>query len=268
MPEVPSNMQDGLAHLELEAKSKDGKRISSQSTVSSISPYSDQFPGQSSTPAHTSQQPRGYTASYDHTNAQAYQDAYNNTTTIDERHSNTMTAHIIPHGKDSAFPRLIDAGPNVPPSDDEKEEVLERARAIVLNSNDPEMQLAWAQDALLWVETAVGHRLRETAGIDRSPTPTVEHQLRVDAISIVCFLADQHHPKAVFMKGVWHEFAKFGYPLDKFESIRLYRIAAEKGYARAEYRIGTQYEALSDMHVSLYDFHIPGDFVWLINHGY
>lgn len=148
----------------------------------------------------------------------------------------------------SHFPPVKDAGPNVPPSDEEKEEVLERARTLVLNSNDPEMQLAWAQDALLWVESAV--MLRDRTVVDqtqRPPTPKVEHQLRVDAISIISFLAEQTHPKALFLKATWHEFGKFGFALDRKEAFQGYRKAAEKGYARAEYRIGTQYEGMQDM---------------------
>ncbi|KAK6596945.1 Chitin synthase regulatory factor 4 [Botrytis cinerea] len=118
----------------------------------------------------------------------------------------------------SPFPKPRNAGQNVPLSDEDKEEVLERARPMVLKSSDPEMQLAWAQDALSWVEVAI------------------------DAISIVNFLAEQQHPKAEFMKAMWLEFGKFGYRMDKKESFQGYQRAAQKGYARAEYRIGMQFE--------------------------
>lgn len=147
----------------------------------------------------------------------------------------------------SPFPKIINRPQNVPPSDDEKEQTLEAARLPVLNSNDPEMQLAWAQDALSHVDAAQLHELRisETQGA-RPSTPQIEHQLRVDAMNVVQFLADQHHPKAMFMRGMWLEFGKFGLRADKKEAFRCYSRAAGKGYARAEYRMGMQFEQSND----------------------
>jgi TPR repeat protein len=147
----------------------------------------------------------------------------------------------------SIFPKLPSRPPNVPPSDDEKEAVLENARLPVLNSNDPEMQLAWAQDALAYVDTAQLHeqRIAEIQGA-RPVTPAVEHQLRVDAMNVTGFLADQFHPKAEFMRGMWLEFGKFGLRVDKKEAFRSYTRAAQKGYARAEYRMGMQFEQSND----------------------
>jgi len=244
MPEVPSNMQDQLAHLELEARDSKGHRISSQSTSSSIpSPnYQQSFHTRESSLSsiNTLQKPSapGFTASYEHTNAAAYQNL------------NRMSLQRFGGGQDSPkfspFPKLRDAGPNVPLSDDEKEEVLERARPVVLKSTDPEMQLAWAQDALTWVEIAAAHnsRLQQTDGHQtRSMTPKIEHQLREDALSIVEFLAEQHHPKAEFMKGMWLEFGKFGHRVDKKESFQSYRRSAERNFPRAQYRMGMQYES-------------------------
>lgn len=62
-------------------------------------------------------------------------------------------------------------------------------------------------------------------------------------MNIVNFLAEQHHPKAEFIKGMWLEFGKFGFRVDRKEAFRCYSRAAEKGYARAEYRIGMQFES-------------------------
>ena len=147
----------------------------------------------------------------------------------------------------SPFPKLVNPPKNVPPSDEEKEAILETARVPVLNSNDPEMQLAWAHDALIYVEAAQSYEQRiserETA---RPTTPQVEHQLRADAMNIVSFLANQHHPKAEFLRGMWLEFGKFGQRIDKKEAFMCYARAAEKGYSRAEYRMGMQFEQAND----------------------
>ncbi|KAA8566078.1 hypothetical protein EYC84_008682 [Monilinia fructicola] len=215
MPEVPHNMQDSLANLEL---GSDGYRQgTSESSRSSAS-------NRNSGP--------GYTANYENTNAAIYQ--------------NLRASYSAPRAQPdsprfSPFPKPRNAGQNVPLSDEDKEEVLERARPMVLKSSDPEMQLAWAQDALSWVEVASSTYERKNDD-PRSPTPKIEHQLRVDAISIVNFLAEQQHPKAEFMKAMWLEFGKFGYRMDKKESFQGYQRAAQKGYARAEYRIGMQFE--------------------------
>jgi TPR repeat protein len=248
MPEVPSNMQQGLANLELEArevKTSSGNQVASLSTAFSHSTRVDSFQQRSHTreSSQSSTQPHlngpGFTATYDHTNASAYQN-------LKRQSLQQFGGSQVDSSKFSPFPKLRDAGENVPLSDDEKEEVLERARPLVLKSSDPEMQLAWAQDALSWVEVANQASTRQQSSEDeasRSITPKVEHQLRVDALNIVCFLADQHHPKAEFMKGMWLEFGKFDYRVDKKEAFLAYRRAAERGYARAEYRIGMQYES-------------------------
>ncbi|TVY16859.1 Chitin synthase regulatory factor 4 [Lachnellula arida] len=244
MNDVESNMQEGLAHLELESRNPPAHRMGSMSSASSVqSPTYDQFRPRDQYQDYGAQQqhPGGpsFTASYEHTNASAYQNI------------NGPGGYQRPNAespKFSPFPKPNNPGPNVPLSDDDKEEVLERARPIVLKTTDPEMQLAWAQDALAWVETAKTYSIKlEMEGqTPRSITPKIEHSLRKDATNIVTFLAEQHHPKAEFMKGMWLEFGKFGYRVDKKEAFLGYRRAAEKGYARAEYRIGMQYENSND----------------------
>ena len=243
MPEVPSNMQESLAHLELEARNPQATRITSQSTTSPGQSYKQtsshtRDPSKSTTVQRTDGGVPGFTASYAHTNAAAYQNL--NRASVQEFNGLNPDSP-----KFSPFPKLQNPGNNVPLSDDEKEEVLDRARPMVLKSSDPEMQLAWAQDALSWVEVAQQSfsRQQQLDGMPRHNTPKVEHALMVDAISIVTFLAEQHHPKAEFMKGMWQEFGKFEYRVDKKEAFLAYKRAAERSYARAEYRIGMQFES-------------------------
>lgn len=148
---------------------------------------------------------------------------------------------------DSAFPRIPARSSNVPPTDEEVEATLDSARMPVLTSNDADMQLAWAQDTLMYVGTAIDNEERlQTTQPARPSTPTVERQLRLDAMNIVGFLADQQHPRAVFMRGMWYEFGRFGIAQDKKEAFRCYARAADRGYARAEYRLGMLYEAAND----------------------
>ena len=166
----------------------------------------------------------------------------------------TLATMSEPSGHDSLdqptfspFPTLRNRPPNVPPSDEEKEGILERARVAVLSSNDPEMQLSWAQDTLTYVEIASQHEARISENqAERPQTPSVEHQLRVDAVSVVSFLADQHHPKAECLRGMWLEFGKFAFRIDKREAFLCYQRSAQRGYARAEYRMGMQFESVND----------------------
>lgn len=149
----------------------------------------------------------------------------------------------------SPFPKLNNPPPNVPQSDEELEQVLENARVQVLNSNDPEVQLAWAADALVYVGVCIDNEERTVAArpqAARPSTPKIEHQLKQDAMNVVTFLADQHHPKAEFLKGMWLEWGRFGQREDKREAFRCYSRAADRGYARAEYRIGMFYESYND----------------------
>ncbi|KAF2459371.1 hypothetical protein BDY21DRAFT_384618 [Lineolata rhizophorae] len=245
MADMPENMQEGVARLELEADTgrrdtippqtpaKDNTYSSQRQNSFSQAPQNN--PYENPPPQHLS-------------NASRYS-SYGSSTADTPAQSRTYQqiaqAPDFPHF--SPFPKLAHRGPNVPESDDEREAVLENARTPVLNSNDPEMQLAWAQDALTYVDAAMLYeqRISETQP-PRPGTPQVEHQLRVDAMNIVQFLADQHHPKAEFMRGMWLEFGKFGLRIDKREAFRCYSRAADKGYARAEYRIGMQYEQSND----------------------
>ncbi|OCL02682.1 hypothetical protein AOQ84DRAFT_228632 [Glonium stellatum] len=266
MPEVPENMQENIAHLELEAN-QPRALVGSASTPSQAYSQAPQntFPPRASS-YHHEQPPSGpplgpltespaaaahypprhssISSTYQQPPSVAVQPVQQATK---QNHDYNQFANVPDVPNFSPFPKPPQQLPNIPPTDDEKEAVLENARVPVLNSNDPEMQLAWAQDALAFVDAAMLHeqRLAETQPA-RPSTPQVEHQLRLDAMNIVSFLADQHHPKAEFMKGMWLEFGKFGLRVDKKEAFRCYSRAAEKGYARAEYRIGMQFEQSND----------------------
>lgn len=235
MPEVPGNIQENLAHLELEANPI--KRFSDLQSPAPVAEMQGSeprpFPSRNSSVSTLGNE---YGHGYNPSKASnGYQ--------RDQRRPDG--GNLDPTF--SPFPELKNRPANVPPSDDEREAILERARNPVLNSNDPEMQLTWAQDALAYVEVATQDHLRSSENAASRPqTPQVEHQLRVDAVNVVSFLADQQHPKADFIRGMWLEFGKFNFRMDRREAYHCYTRAARKGYARAEYRIGMQYENSND----------------------
>ncbi|KAF2033377.1 HCP-like protein [Setomelanomma holmii] len=252
MPEVPEQMQDNLVHMELEANDPRGNNSRMSPPAQGYNNQTQQnFPPRQSSyqnelPASDGQWPARQ-ASISAAFRQPPNVQPQPVQSQQPSHDYNQFAQHNESPNFSPFPKLPNKPPNVPPSDDEKEAVLENARLPVLNSNDPEMQLAWAQDALAYVDSAQLHeqRIAEIQGATPA-TPQVEHQLRVDAMNVVTFLADQHHPKATFMRGMWLEFGKFGMRADKKEAFRCYSRAASKGYARAEYRMGMQFEQSND----------------------
>ncbi len=244
MPEVPENMQDNIEHLELASKPPRHADRNSQTSHTSRATSQTSHTSQTSQTSQTSRTSQAWNAPGQQ--GTQYQTAPHIRQSQYYESFATDTADIPNF---TPFPRLNNPPPNVPPTYEEKEAILESARLPVLNSNDPEMQLAWAQDTLAYAQIMFQDEER-TAEIEkrstRPATPPLEHQLKIDAMNIVEFLAQQHHPKAEFMKGMWLEFGNFGVRQDKREAFRCYARAAERGYARAEYRMGMQFEQSND----------------------
>lgn len=150
----------------------------------------------------------------------------------------------------SPFPKV--EAENIPPSNEQVEKTLLATKHGVLHGNNVPAQVAWARDVLMWVEIQAEAAAREWKQknkgriSERPATPKVEHDLRVDAVNIIQYLASQDHPEATFMKAKWQEFGKFGYREDKKEAYLGYKKAAGMGWGRAEYRIGMLYENSND----------------------
>lgn len=244
MPEVPENMQDNIAQLERESRFH---RTSTQSNQPSPGFDRSQFPQRTSSSQPQSQPQSPYAESFAHKPYGQNGPDQNGRTGIQSSQETAASYNGLEEPRFSPFPVLKNPPPNVPPTDEQREANLEAAREPVLSSNDPEVQLAWAQDALSYVEVVMQNEFRlSNIQPPRSQTPNIERQLRMDAVNITSFLADQRHPKAEFMKGMWLEFGKFGIRIDKKEAFRCYARAAERGYARAEYRIGMQFESSNE----------------------
>ncbi|KAH9236259.1 hypothetical protein K456DRAFT_1833108 [Colletotrichum gloeosporioides 23] len=239
-PQVPQNMQNDLQRMELEAREVDPNRRDPniqnrhgrEPSLSSYSKPTD--PGAPALP------PKGYTNPSAAAAAPSSDDfkPFHENSASGNHH--TMRPSAAPSF--SPFPKV--KGDNIPPTDEEKEEILWNAREHVLHSNNVSMQLSWARDTLAWAEIVAEARSKDPES--GRQTPKVEHELRTDALNIVEYLVGQEHPEALFMKAKWLEFGKFGCRPDKRDAYSKYTRAAELGYARAEYRLGMLFENSND----------------------
>ncbi|KAG7129126.1 Coatomer subunit alpha like protein [Verticillium longisporum] len=134
-PQVPQNMQDDLQRMELEAREAP-RPANDDNSPSSL--YSNHPQRQSSL--------RGPPANaYGKTTDDDYTALPSNTPGKTATMSHTGDAPSF-----SPFPKV--KGENIPPSDEDKEGILWKAREHVLHSNNVSMQLSWARDTLSWVE--------------------------------------------------------------------------------------------------------------------
>ncbi|KFA53001.1 hypothetical protein S40293_05916 [Stachybotrys chartarum IBT 40293] len=231
-PQVPQNMQDGLQRMELEAREVQ-QPAARHAREPSLSHYMGSRP-----PAGTPQSRTGPSAaptSAD-TDITAYQNNDSRTKRLDTMAWDSPSF--------SPFPKV--KGDSIPPADDEKEEILWNARKHVLHSQNVNMQITWARDVLSWAEISAEAAARDTDN-PRAATPRIEHELRLDAVNIINYLARQEHPDALYIRSKWLEFGKFGNRVDKREAYAGYRLASELGNVRSEYRMGMLFEQSNDM---------------------
>ena len=256
MPEVPQNMQDGLQRMELEARQP--STIANPTTAAELDnssvarsapaqPFTSTYQGGGQSSSGAAAPSAGLVAKSAGPSASpaAKQDTSGDNFTAFTQESNVeMSTFDVPSF--SPFPRISQG--NVPPSDDEKERILYNARQEVLKSNNVSVQLDWALDVLTWVEISQEAYARDNKDQGARPqTPRIEHELRLDAINIVEYLSSQNHPRAVFSRSKWLEFGKFGFRQDRKEAFMGYMNAANRGWGRAEYRMGMIYENSNDI---------------------
>lgn len=228
-------MQDDLQRMELEANSVERRSDNDQQQPTSrharepsLSTYTD---------PKASEAARSQFATVSDEDIRAYQ---NNDSRAERLDTMSWDAPSF-----SPFPKV--KGDNIPPTDEEKEEILWNARKHVLHSQNVSMQITWARDVLTWAEIAQDAVARENPDKPRAATPRIEHELRVDALNIITYLSRQEHPEALYMRSKWLEFGKFGNRVDKREAYGGYKRAAELGHGRSEYRMGMLYEQSNDM---------------------
>ncbi|KEZ45468.1 hypothetical protein SAPIO_CDS1783 [Scedosporium apiospermum] len=229
MPEVPQNMQDDIQRLESGARSAEFHTVGEPTQTSTLpgGGYTSPPPA-AAPPALTTLPAAPAKATPDHPPS------------LPKPSTISSDAPTF-----SPFPKV--KGDGIPPSFEEIEQTLWDNREHTLHSNNVTLQLEWAKQVLSWVEVIMEEQDRELDGKPRPPTPNAEHQMRIDALTIINHLAGQEHPDALFLRSKWLEFGKFGHRIDKREAYNGYKRAAELGMGRAEYRMGMLFEASNDM---------------------
>ncbi|KAI1080303.1 hypothetical protein F5B20DRAFT_107741 [Whalleya microplaca] len=257
MPEVPQNMQQGLQRMELEASSSRNRSALGPGTGAQHAREPSLSNVLNTRVGSFGQQ---YQKNTNYSPASQFNPFHETQDTNPQFEKNLQDMRDFPSF--SPFPKV--KGEHIPPSDDEKEAVLAESKQHVLHSNDANMQICWARDVLAYVEIAAEAAVREEEAtrspndrepISRPATPKIEHELRVDAVNIVKYLAEQGHPEALFIIGKWLEFGKFGKRQDKKEAYVSYLAAAKGGWGRADYRIGMLYENSNDMEKAMFHYH-------------
>lgn len=227
-------MQDDLQRMELEGGDVPARQDSEPSQLHGSEPSTYSQPSYA---AHATSHDSKRAST-----AQPYASAYHKDDSLSDR-LDSISLDGAPSF--SPFPKVV--GDNIPPGDDAKEEILWSSRKHVLHSQNVAMQISWARDVLNWVEISVDAASRDNGGKPRPSTPRTEHELRVDAINVIEYLADQEHPDALYMRSKWLEFGKFGNRLDKREAYNGYTRASGLGHARSDYRIGMLYEQSNEI---------------------
>ncbi|OAA73739.1 Tetratricopeptide-like helical [Cordyceps fumosorosea ARSEF 2679] len=235
-PQVPQAMQDDIQRMELEAGDVPPRRDSDGASHQTSEPSTYSQPLYAASAATSDQSKRTSDS------AKQYASAYQKDDSLSDR-LDSISLEGAPSF--SPFPKVV--GDNIPPGDDAKEEILWNSRKHVLHSQNVAMQISWARDVLNWVEISVEAAARENAGVPRPSTPRTEHELRIDAINVVNYLADQEHPDALYMRSKWLEFGKFGNRIDKREAYNGYARASALGHTRSDYRIGMLYEQSNEI---------------------
>ncbi|KAF7562132.1 hypothetical protein G7046_g2014 [Stylonectria norvegica] len=234
-PQVPQNMQEDLQRMELEAISVEPRSEAEPATRHTREPSLSTYTHPSISRA--AEPPATQATKVSDDDIRAYQSSDDRAERL-----NTMSWDAPSF---SPFPKV--KGDNIPPTDEEKEEILWNARKHVLHSQNVSMQITWARDVLTWAEIAQDAVARENVDRQRPATPRIEHELRLDAINIITYLSQQEHPEALYMRSKWLEFGKFGNRVDKREAYGGYKRAADLGHGRSEYRMGMLYEQSNDM---------------------
>lgn len=68
-----------------------------------------------------------------------------------------------------------------------------------------------------------------------------------EGTNIVESLAAKGMPEAIFIRGTWFEYGKFGRPVNKRDAFRAYEQAARADFAKGNFKVGKEFERMGDL---------------------
>lgn len=168
-------------------------------------------------------------------------------------HENMARLDLEPHGiveptlpKSNSSNASLSKVEVVVPSENDFEGDIRRGRAFALSCGQTNVELDWACDVLRLTDRKQLRQLRLTEGASRSLSLPL-YDLQQEAVEVIRRLCGQGVPRAQYMQALLLEFGKSGSSMDRREAFRIYREASKGGFARADYRIGMQFEKTGDM---------------------
>jgi TPR repeat protein len=177
-------------------------------------------------------------------------------TSLQELRSRDSIGSSLPEvimASNEVFPKVVNPHAYLPPLEQDVEANLESRLHCVQNSNDPNLQLDWAEEVFQFIGSDAERRnlsmKKQVASPTKSPTPV--DNLHVEAKKIVEVLAHKGYPKAMFLKARWIE-------TDPQNILRDFLNALARGYSRAAYYVGTSYEPEKKNHKTAIGYYKQG----------
>lgn len=132
-------------------------------------------------------------------------------------------------------------------SEQDTEKFLQSTKDAALFSGNSNTELDWATDVLLLTERKQLRQRRLTNGASDSLTLPI-YQMRQEATALIEKLVlSEQLPRAQYIQATLLEVGRAGLTMDRKEAFRLYKEASKSGFARADYRIGQQFEKAGDL---------------------
>jgi len=163
-------------------------------------------------------------------------------TSMSELSSRDSIASSLPEAimeNDEIWPPITYFHSSLPPTAKDTEDSLESRMAGVLQTQDVNIQLRWAEDALQFVNSDADERKRlaqsQTQVTSPMRSPTAFNRMNIEARRIVEVLVHRGNPKAMFLKARWLE-------TDPQPALQDFLNALARGYMRAAYYVGNIYE--------------------------
>jgi TPR repeat protein len=123
------------------------------------------------------------------------------------------------------------------------EKALQKYRDAAKKTNDPNVQVDYAKFLINMIEC------QDTSGVKRNNEQIQEkyNKLVEEASYWINLLAKKDNAEAMYIKGTWYEYGKFGKEVKQEKAFRLYLSASKNNFPKANYKVAEHYEKNKDV---------------------